>query len=112
MSWNIDEATGTISLTRGDSFVCNFEAYEEDGNLYELQDGDVVRFAVKADYEDAEPCILKILDGYTLRLDPEDTAGLAFGTHRYDVYITFADGYRDTYIERKQLRILQEAHGK
>ena len=111
MAWSIDEKTGAISLTRGDSFVCNFEAYQEDGTLYELQDGDVVRFAVKSDYDDAEPCILKVLDGYTLQLDPEDTQGLEFGTHQYDVYITYANGFRETYIERKKLKILQEAHG-
>lgn len=110
MGYTIDEDTSTICLTRGDSFACSFEAYQEDGTLYELQEGDVVRFAVKADYDDAEPCIVKILDGYTLRLDPEDTEGLEFGVHRYDVYITFADGQRDTYIERKKFKILQEAH--
>ena len=110
MAWTVDESTGTISLTRGDSFECTFKAYEQDGERYVLQDGDKVAFAMKQSLDDTEPCLYKELDGYTLVLDPEDTEGLDFGTYWYDVHIVYSDGYRDTYITRKRFKIMQEVH--
>lgn len=115
MGWNVEDTK--ITLTRGDSFRCQFPMYvaedeTDEGTLYDLQPGDVVRFALKADYDDDEPLITKPLKGYTLTLAPSDTEGLEFGTYYYDVYITKADGWRQTYIEKAKFKISQEVHRK
>lgn len=98
----------TISMTRGDTFRCTFPLVM-DGEDYELQTGDVVRFAMNtADHED-EPLLVKELDGYDLLLEPEDTKDFDFGTYRYDVQITFANGDVITYIARAKIKLLWEA---
>ena len=97
-----------ITTTRGDTFMCEFPLLI-DGEEYELQEGDKVRFAAKEAWDDAEPCICKDLDGYVLTLDPEDTKGLDFGTYYYDVQITFADGTVTTYISKAKLVLDMEA---
>lgn len=113
MAWSVD---GTkITLTRGDSFACQFPMYviddeDPDGELYDLQLGDVVRFAMKGDPDENEPVIEKVLDGYTLILNPEDTEGLDFGTYFYDVYITYASGWRVTYIAKAKFKVGEEEH--
>ena len=44
----------------------------------------------------------------TLRLDPEDTKELGFGTYVYDLEMTFADGRVDTFVEGKDFIISPE----
>lgn len=87
-----------ITLTRGDTFRARFILAFDDVD-YELQDGDEVRFAINTpDHEDI-PLVEKVLDGYDLTLDPEDTKDLDFDTYNYDVQITFAEsGDTLTYI--------------
>lgn len=104
-----DVSGTTITMTRGDTFKCQFPMYVGD-EIYTLKPGDVVRFAVKKDYEDAVPCIRKKLNGYLLELEPEDTKPLEFGTHYYDVQIAFADGSVATYITKGRLIIDKEVH--
>lgn len=104
-----DVSGTTITMTRGDTFRCQFPMYVGD-EIYSLKKGDVVRFAVKKDYEDVVPCIRKTLSGYTLQLDPEDTKALQFGKHYYDVQITFADGTVATYITKGIFNIDKEVH--
>lgn len=107
--WSVNDKT--ITITRGDTFICEFPAYlDGDDEPYELQEGDTVRFAVKKDYEDTDPCICKELDGYMLTLEPQDTKGLDFGVYRYDVQMTFADGVVSTYIAKARLIIDKEVH--
>ena len=98
-----------IEMTRGDTVVIEFPMYI-DGEPYELQDGDTVKFAVKKSPDDVESCIKKTLDGYVLTLDPDDTMGLDFGEYFYDVRIIFADGVVQTYIDWSELGIDLEAH--
>lgn len=114
--WDIQGTT--ITLTRGDSFNARFKRFikaeneGEEDTLYELQPGDIVRFAVKKEPTDDEPLLVKILDGYDLHLNPQDTIGLDFINYYYDVYITFADYNRDTYITEGKFRIAKEQHRK
>ena len=108
MAYSID-TNDSITLTRGDSFFCEFPLYLN-GEAYELQEGDQVRFAVKADWDDTEPCICKQCDGYMLQLDPDDTKMLEFGKYWYDVEITFADGTVITKKKKKRLILDEEVH--
>lgn len=100
----------TIYLTRGDTLQAQL-SIQQDGKEYQIQNRDSIRFALKKDelnhsktqYIDQEPLILKEIPTNTLilRLNPEDTENLNFGTYAYDIQITMADGTVDTFIKDK-----------
>lgn len=111
MSYRIDGTT--IYLTRGDTFEALVEAIlpdSEGAELYVPVEGDSVRFAMKADYEDEEPLVVKDIpiDTMLLVLTPEDTKSLPFGRYVYDIQITYADGKVDTFITKGRLRLTEE----
>ena len=100
-----------IKLTRGDTFITTLGLKKKNGEPIELTEGDTVIFAVKSklnskqtEYVEEEPLIMKTIpvDTMVLRLDPEDTKHLPFGSYYYDVEITFADGRVDTVINNEQ----------
>lgn len=107
----------SITLTRGDTLRIGVTIYK-DGEIYEPEDGDVIRFSLKhnklkpdrSDYVDAEPLITKIIpnDTMVLTIEPEDTKGLAFMPYVYDVQITFNDGTVDTFIPPSLFTITEE----
>lgn len=88
-----------IHLTRGDTLIANLEIKRDD-ETYIPAAGDVIRFAMKKDYKDEEPLILKTIDNneMVLRLDSSDTKSLEFGEYVYDIQITMEDGTVDTFI--------------
>lgn len=90
----------TITLTKGDSFYSLVELFKEDGDAYEPEAGDVIRFALKKHYFDAEALVDRIIpnDTQILHLFPGDTSDLAPGKYVYDCEITFASGDVDTFI--------------
>lgn len=102
----------TITMTRGDTLSVDVEIVQADGSKYILRDGDSVRFAMKRDYTDAEPILLKDLDDVNPRIEllPEDTKDLDFGRYVYDVELTKEDGTVDTFIDRAVLNITEEVH--
>ena len=98
-----------ITMTRGDTLVVNVSILSPFGYPYEPEEGDTVRFAVKRSdmnnrktkFKDETPLILKEIptDTLQLRLDPEDTKSLGFGSNYvYDIQLTHADGVVDTFI--------------
>lgn len=108
----------TIYLVRGDTLEAQIAIKQGDED-YAPQSGDVIRFALKkaelnhnkTQYINKEPLILKIISNetLTLRLDPQDTSALDFGTYAYDIQITMADGKVDTFISDK-LYLTPEVH--
>jgi len=99
-----------ITHTRGDTLIRQVEfCYQASGETYTPQDGDSVRFALKhttmtsgnKQYTDQEPLILKAIpiDTMILKLDPEDTKPLDFGTYVYDIQITYSNGDVETPIK-------------
>lgn len=81
MSYNI---TGTtITLTRGDTFEALVSATKRDGTQYIPVEGDVIRFAMKENYDDPRPLLVKDIPINTmmLTLEPQDTADLNFGKY-------------------------------
>lgn len=85
MSYNI---TGTtITLTRGDTFEALVSATKRDGTQYIPVEGDVIRFAMKENYDDPRPLLVKDIpiDTMMLTLEPQDTADLNFGKYVYDI---------------------------
>lgn len=95
----------TIQITRGDSGYFQFTPYTVsptgERTEYVAQEGDSIRFAMKKKLSDSyEVLLTKEVDttSFQMKLNPEDTEGLAFGTYYYDVQLTTAGGDIDTYI--------------
>ena len=96
-----------ILLIRGDTLITEVKI-KRNGEDYEVQPGDVVRFALKRSemkkdntaYLDEKPLITKIIpnESLILRLESEDTAKLPFGRYHYDIQLTMEDGTVDTFI--------------
>ena len=108
MSYSISGTT--ISLTRGDSFYAQILINDADGNEYEPQDGDSVRFAMKKKYTDSEPLLTKDIpiDTLILELEPDDTKSLSFGSYVYDIQLTTEDGFVSTFITKSTIKITEE----
>lgn len=110
MSYKIDGTT--IYLTRGDTLEALVEAIlpDSDGGPYIPQEGDSFRFAMKSDYEDPEPLLVKDIpnDTMLLILNPEDTKHLPFGRYVYDIQLTYAGGKTDTFITKAKFRLTEE----
>ena len=95
----------TIQITRGDSGYFQFTPYtvSQTGERteYVCQPGDSIRWAMKKKLSDSYQILLeKQVDTATfqMKLNPEDTEGMDFGTYYYDVQLTTAGGDVDTYI--------------
>ena len=87
-----------ITMTRGDTLRVRLPLLL-DGEEYELQDGDKVRWALKTEDDDSALIEKDITEDYKLVLDPSDTKPLEYGDYRYDCQITFAEsGDTLTYI--------------
>lgn len=101
---------GNIYLTRGDTFAAVVTITDDEDTCVTLEEGSELRFALKADYEDPEALTLKAIpiDTMLLKLDPEDTKNLDFGTYVYDIQLTHPNGDVDTVIPRKMLHIVEE----
>ena len=77
-----------IFLTRGDTLYLTATPKDSTGNTYEVQEGDTIRFALKRNYADPEPAIIKQIDTttFTSKIEPEDTKDMPFdSTWVYDV---------------------------
>ena len=100
-----------IHLTRGDTLRVTVNI-TQDGEPYTPVDGDSVRFALKRDFDDPNPLVLRDIPIDTLRLIliPEDTKPLDFGKYWYDVELTKNDGTVDTFIGPERFYITEEVH--
>lgn len=108
MSYSIKKTN--ISLTRGDTLQAKIELFDTDGNPYQFQEGDSVRFAMKKHYLDDVTLINKEIptDTMVLILDPMDTKRLDFGEYVYDIQLTTHDGIVDTFIDRASIVLTEE----
>ena len=102
-----------ITMIRGDTAKIQISITNADGEPYEPQEGDSIRFAAKRKYTDTNCAVEKAIptDTLLLQLDPEDTKGLMQGETKgryfYDIELTQADGTVDTFI-RGVLILLEE----
>ncbi len=102
----------TITLTRGDTFRANLSITDSNGLPYIPKDTDHIRFAMKRNYTEGEPLILKEIpsDSLLLVLEPEDTKGLPFGNYVYDIQLTDSFGIVDTFITKARLSLTEEVY--
>lgn len=97
-----------ISITRGDSAIFALAIKKADGEPYKIGEGDTVIFTVKKSTFDTKIITQKkVVDG-VVRLHPEDTKGLEYGTYYYDVELTQADGFVSTVISPHKFIVEQE----
>ena len=101
-----------ITLTRGDTFKTVITIKNHDGEEYQPQEGDVVRFAMKKKYKDEKPLLVKILDNEDLLLEltPEDTKNLKYGDYVYDIEITLSNCEVYTVVDRATLILTEEVY--
>lgn len=68
----------TITITRGDTLETKLKIKTMTGADYEPSEGDVIRFALKANYGDDRPIINKVIpnDTLILRLEAAETKQL------------------------------------
>lgn len=101
-----------ITLTRGDSLILHVSMTRND-EPYTPSAGDSIRFALGRDKRGtSEPIILKNIDinDMTLRIDPEDTKTLSYGTYYYDIEYTSEEGYVDTFIGPSSFKLTEEVY--
>ena len=102
----------SISVTRGDTLDITIEILYPDGTPYTVLAGDVIRFALKQRYTDAEPLICKEIphNGMNLRLEAEETKALKAGgaPYVYDIQITMEGGTVCTFIDRAKFTVTEE----
>lgn len=96
----------TISITRGDTGKFDIELKNIDGTEYEPQEGDVVTFTVKKGTSEEEILIQKT--GLSIEIEPADTAELTYGTYKYDIQVTFANGEVCTVITPNDFKVKDE----
>ena len=99
-----------ITLTRGDSFYATVGINNANGEPYDPQEGDIIRFGLKVKATDSDCLITKVIpnDTLVLALAPEDTKALPFGKYVYDIELTFANGDIDTFINNAELSLIAE----
>ncbi len=102
----------SISLTRGDSLILNI-SMTRNGEPFYPASGDSIRFALNKNKSGTEtPIIMKPVNtnDMTLRLQPEDTKSLDYGTYYYDIEYTSVEGYVDTFIGPASFKITEEVY--
>lgn len=104
MSFKIDN--NVMKLTRGDTAQFIITPYSSDGKEYTLQEGDVITFTVKKNTYNKQVLIQKT--GLEVEIKPEETNNLTYGTYKYDVQMTFADGRVDTFIGPEDFVLTEE----
>ncbi len=101
----------TITLVRGDTVEIPITIKTRGGDAYIPSEGDVIRFALKENYDSENVLIKKVLpnDGLILRLESCETKDLAVRKkpYVYDVELTAANGYVDTVV-RGVVNVLEE----
>lgn len=102
MSYNI---TGTtITLTRGDTLEALVSATKKGRTQYIPVAGDTIRFAMKENYDDPRPLLVKDIpiDTMMLTLEPQDTADLNFGKYAESGLLKVAfrplEAYKELYL--------------
>ena len=98
----VNISNSTITMTRGDTLKVKVNIFDSEGKPYIPVEGDKIRFAVKRNYYDEKPLILKEIpfDTLLLQLEPKDTKDLKQPSElKYDIQITMNDGTVDTFIK-------------
>lgn len=98
-----------VFLTRGDNADLVVIIYDIDGEIYTLQTGDTMVFTVKYNCVTEDIIIQKdITEDSTIHIVPSDTNDLRYGTYKFDVQLTRANGKVYTVIPPCNFNITKE----
>lgn len=97
-----------IELTRGDTLYLQLTIIDENGNEYIPKSGDKLIFTVKSNVYSKEILIEKEILNNNIKIEPEDTKKLSYGSYVYDVQLTFANGDVCTIIKPDIFKITSE----
>lgn len=91
-----------ITLTHGDTLVLTV-ALTKDGEAYDPEPGDIIRFALSIGYVGDQGYKLILtkdipIDTLSFKLTADETEALALRKYVYDIQITHEDGTVDTVI--------------
>lgn len=109
----IIENGNVIKITRGDTLTLTVSA-TKGGKPYTPTDGDSIRFALSVGYKGQKnyrPILTKDIptDTLTFTLTAEETQNLTEQKYNYDVQITYADGFVDTFISSAMVMLEEVA---
>lgn len=95
-----------ITLTRGDTLTLTVTLTNMDGEPYEPESGDSIRFAVSTGYFGDSNYALHFeqsipADSMTFTMPATETGNLEYKEYNYDIEITHSDGCIDTVISGK-----------
>lgn len=99
-----------ITLTRGDTAYLKLSLTDENGNAYVPAENDTIYFRLKKSAFSNNLPFEKTanIDTLILELKPEDTAGLEFGSYRYEIELVTEEGEHFTIIENALIEITPE----
>jgi len=99
-----------ITLTKGDTFKAIVTMKTIDGKNYTPSENDVIRFAMKKNYNDENVLIEKVIPNGTLLLEltSTETKNLNVGNYVYDIQITYENGDVDTFINMATFTLTKE----
>jgi hypothetical protein len=91
----------TITLTRGDYACFTILMHRKNGDLYELQEGDILYFTVKKNTKTKQIIFQKVFqygDEPAVEIENEDTKDEPYGTYSYDCSLVRPGTRPDTFI--------------
>lgn len=102
-----------IELTCGDSAKFSVSARDKNGELYEFQVGDKLKFTVKGSQKknddnvlvEIETLVQEVGEHCDIEFSPEDTKGLDFKKYWYDIQLTKVSGWVETIIENSVFKV-------
>lgn len=100
--------SNVITLTRGDNAHFEISVTLQDGQSYDMVDGDMLQFCLKKNSKDTVELLRKTFTEPEFELVPEDTKDLDFGTYVYDIEIQLATGEVYTIIPISNFIIAEE----
>ena len=102
------DANSNIAITRGDTAVLAISLKNKDGTDYVIKSGDVLVFTVKENVYTKDITIQKQFVDEQIKINPQDTNELSYGTYYYDVQLTTASGDVFTVITPHKFEIKTE----
>ena len=98
----------SLIITRGDTGILNLDLKQHNGEQYTVAEGDNCVLTVKRSVNNAEVLFQKELTDGQFIIEPSDTENLDYGTYKYDVQLTTADGKVDTVITPADFKVETE----
>lgn len=100
-----------LAIVRGTTKTMTVSVTDESGSVYELENGEVLRFGVKKHPGDQSYLFSKEMSYdslengvYSFMIDPSDTEDLEFGCYYYDIGLQSGDSYFNV-VECSEFRV-------